>query len=111
MVFWQQQKLERKPRRIRSDHHEPFVFENQSAPVMALLVDYVAENTALLQGIIVPGSLQFLLDTQLHDGQGNQLRVWMFETGARFGTVVLENQEIAKPHVFRQVQNAVAVGP
>src|SRR2546422_835295 len=103
--------LERKPRGEGRDGEELGVLPHDPAPVADLLMDDVAVDTAFLILIVFTAAGDLVHHVGRDDGQRDQLRVRVLQRGPGGLAVVLEDQDVAQPAVFPQVQDAVAVCP
>src|SRR6266571_2726797 len=103
--------LEREPRGEGRDGEELGVLAHDPAPVADLLMDDVAVNAAFLILIVFTAAGDLVHHGGRDDGQRDQLRVRVLQRGPGGRAVVLEDQDVAEPGVFPQVQDAVAVRP
>src|SRR5271165_2530566 len=99
MQLGQQPHLKRKPRRVRSQGNEMVIFTDHSFASVALLPDNVAKDAPFFFVVVVPAVIHLLTHASWHDGQGDQLRMWMLDGSSRGLAMVLENQYVTKPLV------------
>src|SRR5579875_3090377 len=96
--------LEREARRKGACRDEALALEDDAPAVAALLAHDIAEDAALLEPVVAVCAAQLLLHIERNDWQRDQLRVRMFQAGARFCAVILEHDRVAKALILREVE-------
>jgi len=95
----------------RGNRDESLVLADDAFSLVQLLSDDVTEDTPVFVLEEVLGTLDFLGQSSWNNGEGDDLRVRMFQRGPGRHAVVLEHEHMAKPHIPSQIRDSFTVGP
>ena len=104
VLFWKDPQLKGKPGGERSQRDKVGAFDGDPMFGIQLLPQDVAEDAPLLPFVILTCPVQFVLETDRIDRQGDQLRSAVPEmplAGRR--PVILKEQDIFKPGILLQI--------
>ena len=68
-------------------------------------------DAAFLLLEVLPAAVDLVQHAGGHDGEGDQLRMAVFQCGARSPSMVFKDQDVAQPHILLEIQDAVSIGP
>ena len=111
MGFWENPCLKWKSGGEWGDREEGLIFNDKTVFLLKLLSDDITEDTAVFIMKITFGPLDLFVHPCWDDGEGNDLRVGMFQRGAGSHPMVLEDENISKPLVTSQISHPLTVGP
>src|SRR5579871_961349 len=111
MLLGQNPGFERETGSVRSKCHEILILAHHASAAIHFLPDNVAEDATLFVQEILLGAFEFLGHVDGKNRQRDQLGVRMLQRRPGSLAMILEDQNVLKPAVLLQVENAVAEGP
>src|SRR5262245_25608443 len=100
-----------KARRVGSDDGKVLIFVDDADTRVQFLADDIVIDTSFLKGEMGLVFVDLFPYELRNDRQGYELGVSVFQRSAGGLFMILENQDIAEPFVFLQVQHVILEGP
>src|SRR5262245_43093997 len=100
-----------KARRVGSDDRKVLIFVDDADTRVQFLADDIAIDAPFLKGEMGLAPVDLFPHELRYDRQGYELGVSVLQGSAGGLSMILENQDIAEPFVFLQVQHAISEGP
>jgi hypothetical protein len=99
-----------KPGGKGSDGEEGFVLGDDAMFLLELLANDITEDTSVFIVKIGFGSFNLFGHPFRDNGEGDELRMGMFQRGPRCDAVVFEDEDISKARVAPQIDDPLTVG-
>jgi hypothetical protein len=93
-----------------SDGEEGFIFSDDTVSLLEFLPNDITEDTSVFIVEIGFGSFNLFTHPFRDDGEGDDLRMGMFQRGPCCNPMVFEDEDVSKTLVTPQIDDPLAVG-